>query len=518
MPKQMWFGNEQRFQWVPCPATGMQLARGGVTDSMQYDNGRTGVTRTMQTTQRFNMDFPVQEAGGLEGLDVFGKFASGFYGDLDDYPLFFADPMNYDQNLFAPNWAAPGLFERGWAPVVERPARTYLNVAQNPSVELTANDWTSVAGTGGTAAGSRFNLGTNSLNGAYTYRVLWSVATTAVSGGFTYNDAPATAGTYYGVSIGVRASKIQRVVVTMRFRNSGGTSLGTALSAQTVLAANTWSRIEVAPTIAPANTATIDVEVAAVSGTSGVTWAAGDSIHGDALVIYRNTFGNPTSYFDGDSTGAYWTGAPHASSSQMFVSQPPVTISDTAANSYNLPPRQATFNVVSTANGYPDKDATWGDIPYALIPIPTGYTLWLGASGSATGTAVVRVHAFAAPGNPSSPTNSSTLTLLSSTGATRLNASYSGATYDYVKVFIQRTSSVASTITLSAMMAQLWPTGVTPPLSTTGGSFIHGKGHRGLKFADDATVESYVMVDPTRNVPIHYKGMSTSLIEAQDKG
>jgi hypothetical protein len=62
------------------------------------------------------------------------------------------------------------------------------------------------------------------------------------------------------------------------------------------------------------------------------------------------------------------------------------------------------------------------------------------------------------------------------------------------------------------MMAQLWPTGFTPPLSTTGGNFIAGQGHRGLKFADDAVVESYVMVNR------HLKGLSTTLVEAQDGG
>jgi hypothetical protein len=64
-------------------------------------------------------------------------------------------------------------------------------------------------------------------------------------------------------------------------------------------------------------------------------------------------------------------------------------------------------------------------------------------------------------------------------------------------------------------MAQLWPIGVSPVLT---GNFIEGKGHRGLKFADDAAVESYVLVDPTRNVPVHYKALSTRLVEAQDRG
>lgn len=511
MPQQMWFGNERRMQWVPCPATGMQLARRGTTQTLQYDNGRMGVTRTMQTHQEFNLDFPVQDASGLTGLDVFSKFASGFYDNLDKYPVFFADPMNYDQNLFPPNWAAPGLFEQGWASIASRDPRSYINLAVNPSVEVDTNHWVQVAGTGGTASGARFSAGSNAMSGTYTYRTSWTVATSAVSGGMNYTDTSASPGVYYGAFVYVRSSKIQRVAVTMRYRNAANTSLGTVASTQTVLAANTWTKIEVAANLSPADTDSIDIEIAAVTGTSGVNWANGDTLQADALFIYQGTTGSPNFYFDGDYPGASWGTDPHASISRMYVPAQPVTMSDTPANSYNLPARQANFNLITATSAYPDAALTYGDIPYALIPIPPGYTLWLGACGSATGTAVVRVHAFNAPGNPASPANSSTLTLLSSTGAVRLNASYSGASYQYVKVFLQRTSTVDSTITLSSMMAQLWPTGVTPPLATSG-SFIEGKGHRGLKFADDAVVESYIMTNR------HLKGLSTRLIEAQDRG
>lgn len=128
---------------------------------------------------------------------------------------------------------------------------------------------------------------------------------------------------------------------------------------------------------------------------------------------------------------------------------------------------------------------------------------------------MVKVDLFNSPGNPVAPAATSNLTLLSSSGSTRMNASFSGASYQYAKVYITRTSAAVSTITLSSMMAQLWPIGVTP---VTTGNFIEGKGHRGLKFADTATTESYVLVDPNRNIPVHYKGLSTTLVEAQDKG
>jgi hypothetical protein len=511
MATQMWFGNERRFQWVPCPATGMEISRSGVAQTMQYDNGRLGFMRTHQKAQSFGMNFPVQNASGLEGLDVFSKYDSGFYGDLDDYPLFFADPMNYDQNLLAPNFAAPGLFESGWASIADRTNSTFTNLATNPSAEVATTGWADVDGTSGVASGARSNA-VVPVAGQWAYRVTWSTGTSAVTGGFNYTGTPAEASQYHGAYLYVYCSKIQRLQLTMRYRNSGGTSIGTSAGSQIVVAATTWTKLEVTPNLAPVGTVTVDLEVAAVSGTSGSNWANGNHLSGDAVMIYKRTTGDSGTYFDGTTQGAAWTGTAHASSSRYMRPTQPVSITDTPANSYNLPARQATFTIVNTLNAYPNPDMTFGEVPYALIPIPPGYTLWLGASGSATGTAVVRVHAFNSPGNPDSPANSSTLTLLSSTGAVRLNASFSGSSYQYVKVFLQRTSTVTSTITLSAMMAQLWPTGVTPVLSTSGGSFIAGRGHRGLKFADNANVESYVMADR------HLKGLSTQLVEAQDKG
>lgn len=512
MPAQMWFGNERRMQWVPAPATGMQASNIGTVESMTLDNGRASVKRSMQTHKVFPVEFPVQDASQATGLDVFNRYASGLYGSVNEYPLFFADPMHYDQNLFPANWAAPGLFKYGWASIAPRTPRTYYNFAQNPSVEVAATWYSAVAGTGGTASGARFNAGSSAASGQHVYRVTWSVATSAVSGGINYIDTPINANQPYGYRGYVRANKIQRVQITMRYRNAADADVGNAVSSQVVLAANTLTLIEIAQNTAPATATTVDIEVRAVTGTSGANWAASDWLQLDGQLIYEGTAGDRGSYFDGDTSGAAWLGTRHASVSVIYVSTPAVTISSTAANSYDLPPDQATFDIVAAPNAYPTHNMAQGDVPYALIPIPPGYTLWLGASGSATGTAVVRVHAFNSPGNPASPALSNTLTLLSSTGAVRLNASYSGSSYQYVKVFLQRTSSVASTITLSAMMAQLWPTGYTPPLSTTGGNFIAGQGHRGLKFADDAIVESYVMANR------HLKGLSTTLIEAQDRG
>lgn len=511
MPTQMWFGNEIRMQQVPAPSAGMQATHVGYGEDLQYQNGRKGVVRSMQVHKEYNMDFPIQEAAGLSGLDVFGKYASGFYGDLDSYPLFFANPMHYDQNMMPEAWASPGLYRRGWAGIAEDRARTLRNNCPNPSVEINTTGYTAVAGTSGTAAGLR--VSTTKYAGTWSYEVTWSVATSAVSGGATIAGGFASAAASYGAMTHVNSSKIQRVGVSLEFLNGSDVQVGTSPVVQVVLAANTWTEISVPAFTAPATTVTCRIRVVAVAGTSGANWAIGDKLRVDGNMTYLSSDGVPPAYFDGDSINSIWTSDVGLSPSEQQFARNIPTISTTAANIYNMPINKATWNIITDPNLVPAPGApTTSRIPYALIPIPPGYTLHIGYSGAVTGTGRVVVRAY---NSPETFVSDTVLTPLSETGATRMNATVSGASAQYVKVFLQRTDYSASSVTVTSIMAQLWPTGTSPNLS---GNHVEGKGHRGLKFTDTPKVESYVIVDPFRNVPVHYKGMSTVLIEAQDKG
>ena len=506
----MWFGNEWRWQWVPEPASGMQASHVGYGEELQYQNGRKGVVRSMQTHKEYQMDFPVQEASGLEGLDVFSKFASGFYADLDTYPVYFADRMNYDQNLMPEGWASPGLYRRGWAAIVEDSPRNFTNHASNPSVESSAVGFATIAGTGGGASGSRVT--TTAYVGTASYEVQWTVATSAVSGGVLYDafsGITVAAGSSYGGMVHVSTSKIQRVQAFIRFLNGSSTVIGSAPSDQFVLAANTWTEIRIPAGVAPAGTVSARIEVIAVAGASASNWAVGDRLRLDGIMFYStNTVSEPPSYFDLTFPNTRMSG----SAIQWLMPRNIPTITGTVANSYNMPINTAVWNVLSSPNAYPTPTYTFGNIPYALIPIPEGYTLHVGYSGSTTGTAQLVVEGY---NTGVISTGVNVLTPLPVTGAQRMNFSISSTTADYVKIYVRRTSNVASTITLNSIMAQLWPTGVSPNLN---GNHIEGKGHRGLKFTDTPTVESYVLFDPYQTQTVHYKGMSTTLIEAQDRG
>lgn len=175
------------------------------------------------------------------------------------------------------------------------------------------------------------------------------------------------------------------------------------------------------------------------------------------------------------------------------------SFASTASNSYSQPPRKATFAITTASAATPLSDSS---IPFVDIPIPPSHTLHLGCTGAATGTAVVRVESWV--NGATSPGASANLTLLSETGSTRMNATVSGGSYNWARVFYTRTSSAASTLTPISLMAQLWPTGVSPTLT---GSHLPGEGHTQLAFADDAIVESYEFIYPPR------KAISTTLEE-----
>jgi hypothetical protein len=96
------------------------------------------------------------------------------------------------------------------------------------------------------------------------------------------------------------------------------------------------------------------------------------------------------------------------------------------------------------------------------------------------------------------------LTLLNPTSSTRLNASVASTSAVAVRLFLGRSATNASTVTLASMMAQLWRTGVTPTLT---GDHFPGEGHTGLMFQDQAIAETYAYINPPR------KALTTSLIE-----
>lgn len=210
--------------------------------------------------------------------------------------------------------------------------------------------------------------------------------------------------------------------------------------------------------------------------------------YGDGLMHFAHPANFQTNIF-----AAAWAspGLIEQGWTSIYANEP--TFTDTASNSYSQPPRSAVFIVDTEVDAVGRK---------FTIAIPPSHTLHIGASGSATGTAVVRVRPINPDGAYATVTD---LTLLSATGATRMNSTFSGSSYQAVEVYITRTSLVDSTLTLASMIAQLYRTGFTPTVT----AHVAGAGTTGMEFVDDAVVEEYTYMFPPR------KGISTTLIEVE---
>lgn len=111
MARKLWFGNTTHAQWVPCPRAGMTRMKSGYSEELEFENGGAWIERSKAWHNVYPMEFPVSDAHEYEGIEAFNRFASGEYGDGF---LYWVDPMYSNTNLFAPNWAAPGLIEAGW--------------------------------------------------------------------------------------------------------------------------------------------------------------------------------------------------------------------------------------------------------------------------------------------------------------------------------------------------------------------------------------------------------------------
>ena len=142
----------------------------------------------------------------------------------------------------------------------------------------------------------------------------------------------------------------------------------------------------------------------------------------------------------------------------------------TPSNSYGHPGKSAVYDLLSAATAViPNRRFT--------ILIPTGKTLYVGVSGTATGSGVIAVRPILQSGAYTAVVNN---TPLNATAATRFFAtSYSSATYSGVEVFLSKTATGAAGLTLTSSVAILSPTGTIPVLT---GPFVSGEGATGMRF------------------------------------
>lgn len=146
--------------------------------------------------------------------------------------------------------------------------------------------------------------------------------------------------------------------------------------------------------------------------------------------------------------------------------------------------RGTAIDTPANANGYPVKSIVYTvilGVPTVpvWVPVPPGYTAWVGAHGADGTGGVLQVQTTTGPTSYGSTT---TLTLLPVTSTVRVDTAFSGAITG-----IELSLSGNGTITLSGIMVQVLPNGVTPEP----GGFISGQGHSGCSFVDQPEYVPY---------------------------
>lgn len=139
----------------------------------------------------------------------------------------------------------------------------------------------------------------------------------------------------------------------------------------------------------------------------------------------------------------------------------------TPANNLGYPTRSIRYDVNAST-----------DTPIQVwVPIPPGYTAWVGAHGQdgTGGTLTVTPTTGPAPGTPVD------LTLLGVTDTTRFNETFTGV--DGILLGLSGTG----TVTLSGVMVQILKDGKTPEI----GGFLSGQGHSGCSFASQPEYVPY---------------------------
>lgn len=148
----------------------------------------------------------------------------------------------------------------------------------------------------------------------------------------------------------------------------------------------------------------------------------------------------------------------------LFQGQNPSVV-QTPSNSYGYPARSVQYVANSAGNT-------------VFIPIPPGYTAWVGVHGEVTGTAGMTV-ATTLGTTAATPT---TLTTLSVTTDQRFSDSFdASASVDGILLgLVNNGPASTDTFTWSGTMVQILPTGQTPE----DGNFISGQGHSGCQFSE----------------------------------
>jgi hypothetical protein len=324
---------------------------------------------------------------------------------------------------------------------------TWTNLVTNPSAETATTGFAAVPGTTGVAACT--NPVVTTTAGTHVLRTTWSTASTAAGGGVTY-DVPVVAGTVYSFGIDRVVSSIgNRLQVSVEWRTAGST-ISTTAGTTTQVTAATPIAFTMLNQTAPATAVIARIKVLSVAGTGYANWSISSTLDVDAL--HANIGATLNTYFDGDTTGAVWTGAAHASTATLYFlaspTAPTLTQRSTPSPSVEVyfPTLDADADFITiyrVADGLTETvrgallASVAGDFVVTDYEVPFGivatYTAQITDSGGATALSLPASTTYAETrvwlSNPLDPTESFTIELQAASFANRRRNPLNTATY-----------------------------------------------------------------------------------------
>lgn len=190
-----------------------------------------------------------------------------------------------------------------------------VNWASNPSLESNSNDVSGTAGSGGASTMVRMTDG--GYSGTSYKRQTYTTSPTGRSGG-QYITSNIRGNTAYTMSAYIRTSIPQVIRATAEWKSEDSAQISNLGGPDTVVPANTWTRVSVSAT-SPTNATKVTVTFYATPATATI-WPVGSYQDIDAFLIEETTNTTPGLYFDGSFPGAKWQSTVNNSPSTLTIS------------------------------------------------------------------------------------------------------------------------------------------------------------------------------------------------------
>lgn len=216
-------------------------------------------------------------------------------------------------------------------------------------------------------------------------------------------------------------------------------------------------------------------------------WQDSSAIRAAALMksYYDGTYGRGLIYFldpliyDKNVAPARWADPSIACDDEgpsLVYGVRPERVLTSGWETNDLPVYSAYYNLADVASGYR------GGRDTLFIPIPTGFTLYVGAFHSTTGDGVIEAYPVDNHGVVGSPT---VLTEVASDATDIVPDTFTGGRG--VRIQVGKSDSGAGAVTFTGFVARLYPTGLIPPASFSAGPWMGGLGHAGVRFTGPPT-------------------------------